>query len=148
MYARRDVHCTLPGSPACSRARRLVLAPRPLSRSPTTYDPHSIRCTAGCHTSRDFVPWRFSDAGRRSAWIASSCRHPKTYTGADIAKLFSLRMPGSRMPNCEDVTRGCRTSCAAASAQCYQAPAWNSRSAAALSMVNGTSGAESWTATP
>src|SRR6266850_55314 len=34
-------------------------------------------------TSRDFVPWRFSDAGRRSAWIASSCRRPKTYTGPD-----------------------------------------------------------------
>jgi hypothetical protein len=31
-------------------------------------------------TSRDFVPWRFSDAGRRSAWIASSCRHPKICT--------------------------------------------------------------------
>ena len=25
-----------------------------------------------CPTSRDFVPWRFSDAGRRSAWIAAS----------------------------------------------------------------------------
>src|SRR5882757_5206911 len=36
-----------------------------------------------CPTSRDFVPWRFSDAGRRSAWIASSCRHPKTCTLAD-----------------------------------------------------------------
>ena len=38
-----------------------------------------------CPTSRDFVPWRFSDAGRRSAWIASSCRHPKPYTLTDIA---------------------------------------------------------------
>ena len=37
-----------------------------------------------CPTSRDFVPWRFSDAGRRSAWIASSCRHPKTYTNCDF----------------------------------------------------------------
>jgi len=34
--------------------------------------------------TRDFVPWRFSAAGRRSAWIASSCRHPKTYTEAVI----------------------------------------------------------------
>src|SRR5580692_11872347 len=48
-----------------------------------TYDPHSTRCTAGCHTSRDFVHWRFSDAGRRSAWIASSCRRPKTCTKRD-----------------------------------------------------------------
>ena len=37
-----------------------------------------------CPTSRDFVPWRFLDAGRHSAWIASSCRHPKTCTQADI----------------------------------------------------------------
>ena len=37
-----------------------------------------------CPTSRDFVPWRFSDAGRRSAWIASSCRHPKTCTTSDF----------------------------------------------------------------
>ena len=58
----------------------ILLAPRPPSRSPPTYDPHSTRCTAGCHTSRDFVHWRFSDAGHRSAWIASSCRRPKTCT--------------------------------------------------------------------
>jgi hypothetical protein len=30
------------------------------------------------------VHWRFSDAGRRSAWIASSCRRPKTCTDSDI----------------------------------------------------------------
>src|SRR5216684_1743753 len=41
---------------------------------------HSARGTTGAPLSRDFVPWRFSDAGRRSAWIASSCRHPKTCT--------------------------------------------------------------------
>ena len=28
-------------------------------------------------TSRDFVPWRFSDAGRHSAWMASSSRRPR-----------------------------------------------------------------------
>src|SRR5271155_485339 len=62
----------------------ILLAPRPPSRSPPTYDPHSTCCTAGCHTSRDFVHWRFSDAGRRSAWIASSCRRPKTYTEPEV----------------------------------------------------------------
>jgi hypothetical protein len=31
-------------------------------------------------TSRDFVPWRFSDAGRRSAWLDRRCRRPKTCT--------------------------------------------------------------------
>jgi hypothetical protein len=29
------------------------------------------------HTFRDFVPWRFLDAGRHSAWKRSSCRRPK-----------------------------------------------------------------------
>jgi hypothetical protein len=60
------------GSPACAHARRLVLAPRPPSRSPPTYDPHGTRCTAGCHTSRDFVPWRFLDAGQLSLPSVSS----------------------------------------------------------------------------
>src|SRR5216684_6816419 len=56
---------------------------------------HSAGGTTGaCPTSRDFVPWRFSDAGRRSAWIASSCRHPKTYTHSDIARF--LRSPSRR----------------------------------------------------
>ena len=31
---------------------------------------------------RDFVPWRFSDAGRRSAWSDHRCRRPKTCTTA------------------------------------------------------------------
>src|SRR4029077_12956845 len=30
-----------------------------------------------CPTSRDFVPWRFSDAGRISAWRVTSCRRPR-----------------------------------------------------------------------
>ncbi|HXL29070.1 MAG TPA: hypothetical protein VN968_07245, partial [Bradyrhizobium sp.] len=30
--------------------------------------------------------WRFSDAGRRSAWIASSRRHPKTCTQAEVKR--------------------------------------------------------------
>jgi hypothetical protein len=33
---------------------------------------------AGCPTPRDFVPWRFSDAGRISVWLAQHCRRPKT----------------------------------------------------------------------
>jgi hypothetical protein len=38
----------------------------------------------------DFVHCRFSDAGRRSAWIASSCRRPKTYTTADIVRRAAM----------------------------------------------------------
>jgi hypothetical protein len=29
------------------------------------------------------VPWRFSDAGYRSAWLDRRCRRPKTCTLAD-----------------------------------------------------------------
>jgi hypothetical protein len=52
----------------------------PAFSSPSSrQNPHSARCSAA-PTSRNFVPWRFSDAGRRSAWIASSSRRPKTCT--------------------------------------------------------------------
>src|SRR5580704_15596621 len=63
----------------------ILLAPRPPSRSPPTYDPHSHSLHCRVPYSRDFVHWRFSDAGRRSAWIASSCRRPKTCTTTDVA---------------------------------------------------------------
>ena len=43
-----------------------------------------------CPTSRDFVPWRFLDAGRRSAWIASSCRRPKTCTKSEVSAAYSI----------------------------------------------------------
>jgi len=34
-------------------------------------------------TSRDFVPWRFSDAARRRAWLGASCRRSRTCTSPD-----------------------------------------------------------------
>src|ERR1700737_76566 len=37
-----------------------------------------------CPTSRDFVPWRFLDAGRHSPWKRSSCRRPKTCTTTEV----------------------------------------------------------------
>jgi hypothetical protein len=37
-----------------------------------------------CPTNRDFLPWRFSDAGRKSAWMVSAFRRPKTCTARDI----------------------------------------------------------------
>jgi hypothetical protein len=33
------------------------------------------------------VPWRFSDAGRQSAWIGSAFRRPKTCTTTDMFRL-------------------------------------------------------------
>ena len=40
-------------------------------------NPHSSSLHRLCPTSRDFVPWRFSDAGRISAWRVTSCRRPR-----------------------------------------------------------------------
>ena len=34
---------------------------------------------------RDFVPWRFSDAGRRNVWLGRRCRRPKNCTGPALA---------------------------------------------------------------
>ena len=54
---------------------------QPQGRDQITIDPLH-RC---CSTSRDFVHWRFSYACGQRAWMASSCRHPKTYTGPDLS---------------------------------------------------------------
>jgi hypothetical protein len=50
-------------------------------------------------TDRDFVPWRFSDAGRRSAWLDRRCRRPKTCTIPDsctAANSTVIRSPRRR----------------------------------------------------
>jgi Putative transposase len=39
-----------------------------------------------CPTHRDFVPWRFLDAGRLSASIGSAFRRPKPCAGADMRR--------------------------------------------------------------
>ena len=81
LHVPASADCTLLGSPARTDARRLVLTPRPPSRSPPTYNPHSTRCPAGCHTSRDFVLWRLSDAGPSVRVDRSALgRHPKPIT--------------------------------------------------------------------
>jgi hypothetical protein len=59
------------------------------------------------------VPWRFSDAGRKSAWIASSCRHPKTCTKPEVDRaLKSVYLPLKRFPKGDNlnllVDRRCR----------------------------------------
>ncbi|MET4484338.1 hypothetical protein ABIB66_008910, partial [Bradyrhizobium sp. F1.13.3] len=41
-------------------------------------------------TSRDFVPWRFLDAGQASVLRVSRCRRPKTCTRGDKAKNSQL----------------------------------------------------------
>src|ERR1700751_3181889 len=96
--ARRDAHCTLLGSPVCRDTPRLVLASRPPSRASPTCDPYSARCSAGCHTSRDFVPWRFLDAGQLSLWSvlslpASKNQHRRGHADRGTAGDVSDRPP-------------------------------------------------------
>src|ERR1700740_1195466 len=59
----RDARCTTFGSPVCRR-------PLLLSR---------------CPTSRDFVPWRFLDAGQLSARVFHCYRRPKNSTFPDLS---------------------------------------------------------------
>jgi hypothetical protein len=60
-----------------------------------------------CPTHRDFVPWRFSDAGRTSAWIGSTFRRPKTCTEAAVGSgspYFGSR-PDDRLRAREQIPR-------------------------------------------
>jgi hypothetical protein len=66
----------LPPAPR-SHARGTFAAQIPIAE-------HAARPTE--RISRDFVPWRFSDAGRRSARLDRCCRRPKTCTAADIVR--------------------------------------------------------------
>ena len=64
-------------------ARRLMLASRLPSRAAPPSNPHSAPQLSRCPTSRDFVPWRFLDAGQLSARVFHCCRRPKTSTQTD-----------------------------------------------------------------
>jgi hypothetical protein len=66
------------GAMACTGERRPRNAlKRQASCRPTpTTILRRARCVVGAPTNRDFVPWRLSDASRRSTWMAASCRRP------------------------------------------------------------------------
>ena len=53
---------------------------------------HAARPTES--TSRDFVPWRFSNAGLRSAWIARRCRRPTRLNTSGVF-VFPAALPGT-----------------------------------------------------
>jgi hypothetical protein len=45
--------------------------------------------------ARDFVPWRFSDAGRQSAWMASTFRRPRNLHNSGHAAAAASSASGS-----------------------------------------------------
>jgi hypothetical protein len=79
----RDAHCTI-FSPVCrhctSPRARVALTIESGAGIKSSQRPPLSRCP----TSRDFVPWRFLDAGQLSARVFHCCRRPKTSTTADI----------------------------------------------------------------
>jgi hypothetical protein len=57
-------------------------------------------------TSRDFVPWRFSDAGGRSPWMPSSCRRPRNLHNNRLGPHRTIIFLRLRSPSrCEPMTR-------------------------------------------
>jgi hypothetical protein len=91
LHAPAEMPTALSGSPVGRDPRRLVLASRLPSRAAPTCDPHSARCSAGCHTSRDFVPWRFLDAGQLSLRSVSSL--PASKNQHRSGHLFLVKAP-------------------------------------------------------
>src|SRR5580692_10614292 len=71
----------MPKRESCGSIR---LASRPPSRSPPTYDPHSTRCTAGCHTSRDFDAVRCAHRAQQAR--AAHLRDAPARRGTDRAR--------------------------------------------------------------
>ena len=79
----------LPVSPAPRRSPRLTTAAPGLN-------PHSARCTT-CDHSRDFVPWRFSDAGTaraedRHSGVRETCTRPNSCsaTSGALDKMWNI----------------------------------------------------------
>jgi hypothetical protein len=56
-----------------------------LQQTKVTGKPPQPLCGKPSVPSRDFVPWRFSDAGHRSAQLDRRRRHPKTCTRSAIS---------------------------------------------------------------
>jgi site-specific recombinase XerD len=78
---RVTLHATDASTPACTVAfSPKAIASNSALQSPQASPRGQIPIASAAPpppTSRDFVPWRFSDAGRHSAWMASSCRRPR-----------------------------------------------------------------------
>ena len=88
----RDAHCSIFGSPLC----RHCTSPRALVRLPSRAAPAlnpQRPLLSRCPTFRDFVPWRFLDAGQLSARVFHRCRRPKTSTQGDETPRHKLIDP-------------------------------------------------------
>jgi hypothetical protein len=58
--------------------------------------------------TREFLPWRFSDAGHLVVWMVPRLRRPKTCTGTDIAPSLSDRQePPKNKPCGADHHKNC-----------------------------------------
>ena len=74
-------------SPIAPKKQVLPARARPIHHrhdAPRRSNPHRARCAVGASTSRDFVPWRFSDASRRRAWMGRRAGVRETCTKPDL----------------------------------------------------------------
>jgi hypothetical protein len=63
-------------------------------------------------TFRDFVPWRFSDAGRHGPWMASSCRRPRNlHNSRPSSPLDKRRKVRSNTPSAGDASQPLMLEC-------------------------------------
>jgi hypothetical protein len=76
---------TAPRTHACRKSHRVDIFFAPSSTLTPWPNPHSACRTARVPPSRDFVPWRFSDAGARARQWFRAFRRPKTCTTPDSA---------------------------------------------------------------
>ena len=78
-----------------SFASTVLLNPIGSYRLPHPHQPnrHRARRTASRIPSRDFLLWRFANAGPQAAEFAATSvtgRHPKTFTAAEVAEYYSI----------------------------------------------------------
>ena len=82
-------HVRAPASPPRARRRNGI---EPITKSAATINPHSaIGSGFAAISRRDSVPWRFSDAGPRSAALDRGCRHPKIRSWLPASKNLQQR---------------------------------------------------------
>src|SRR6516165_6838315 len=82
----------------------LSLTPRP--------NRHRAGGTDSASPPRDFVPWRFSDAGLRACGAVRHCRRPKTCTRAAVVRVGeSVRLAPESRPTASSINHLFSTNC-------------------------------------
>lgn len=137
-FRRRYFSADLPLHTSARASLRPCLIPNG-GRQPVARTLLDLRSARARRTSCDFVTWHFSHAGRRSAWIASSCQHPKTFTVGDSQAQSGIKGAANRRWPCT-AENYCFAADIRSIAVC------NEFTLACISLVSFTLAGTSWTA--